>query len=375
MYVHSITLHRIRMQLKTPFTASYGSHRDRPVILVEMRNESGLSGWGECTAFETPYYTEETADTAWLIMERFLIPSILGARLDHPSEIPRLFSRVRRHPMAKAALEMAGWDLYCKEKGIPLYQALGGVRDAIESGAAIGMQDSAEALFSRIEQAVSEGFRRVKVKIKPGSDLDLIRSIRSRFPDLPLMADANSAYTLADISHLSRFDEYHLMMIEQPLGADDLVDHAALQQRLSTPVCLDESILSAEDARKALELGSCRIINVKISRVGGLTEAKRIHDLCRERGVPVWCGGMLETGIGRLHAVALASLPGFTIPGDLGGSNRYWERDVVQPEVILEDGLIQVPRGMGIGSEIDREFIASMTEQRKTFRSDGKVES
>lgn len=368
MKIESVTLHLICMRLKTPFVTSYGAHTDRRTILIEIADGDGLTGWGECVAFDTPHYTEETVDTAWIILERFLIPAIAGIPLRHPSEIPELLAPIRRHAMAKAGLEMAVWDLYCKRAGIPLSQSLGGVRKEVDSGAAVGLQASEDALYRVIERCVEEGYRRVKTKIKPGADLALIERIRARFPDLPLMADANSAYRLADAAHLGQLDQFGLMMIEQPLDADDIVDHAYLQRQLRTPICLDESILSANDARKALQLGSCRVINIKIGRVGGLTEAKNIHDLCMERGVPVWCGGMLETGIGRAHSLALASLPGFTLPADLSASSRYWERDVIAPEITVRDGRIRVPDGPGIGFEVDREFIATVTERKQTYR-------
>jgi len=368
MRVERITLHLVRMKLVTPFAASYGTHTERSSILVEATDASGVTGWGECTAFEEPWYTEETVGTAWLIMEQCLIPSLLGKELTHPSDIPGLFAHVKRHPMAKAGLETAVWDMYCKQQGIPLSHALGGVRTEVASGVAVGLQKSEADLFRMIEGYLEDGYRRVKVKIKPGSDIEVIRSIRSRFPELPLMADANSAYGLDDIEHLTRLDEYQLLMVEQPFASDDIVDHAKLQRRIRTPVCLDESIVTFDDARKALELGSCGVINVKLSRVGGLAESLRIHDLCVERGVPLWCGGMLETGIGRAHNIALASLAGFTIPGDISASSRYWERDVIQPEVTVKNGSIAVPAGAGIGYEVDREFIASVTERTSTYR-------
>lgn len=370
MTIQSVTLHLVRMRLVTPFSASYGTHTERRTILVELMNDSGQTGWGECVAFEEPWYTEETVETAWLILRQFLVPALAGKPIGHPSDIPALFRHVRRHPMAKAGLETAGWDLYCKQAGVPLAKELGGVRNEVNSGVAVGLQPSEAELFRVIERYVDEGYRRVKVKIKPGADLDLIHTIRSRYPDLPLMADANSAYGLNDIEHLVRLDAYDLMMVEQPLDADDIVDHAKLQRRLRTPICLDESIVTFDDARRALELGSCGVINVKIGRVGGLTEARRIHDLCAAQGVPVWCGGMLETGIGRAHNIALATLPGFTLPGDISASARYWERDVIVPEVTVEGGRIRVSQEAGIGYEVDREFLASVTERASTYRLD-----
>jgi O-succinylbenzoate synthase len=368
MNIRRITLHLVRMKLKSAFTTSYGSYLDREAILVEMEDGDGHTGWGEGAAFSTPWYTEETVETSWHMIRDFLAPALLRQPVDHPEQIPSRFAQVRRNPMAKAALETAAWDLYARREGLSLSRVLGGVRSDIESGVAVGLQPSPNELYRTLEAYLVEGYKRVKVKIKPGSDVDLLRGIRSRFPDVPLMADANSAYSLQDADHLKRLDEFNLLLLEQPLGEDDIVDHAKLQQLIRTPVCLDESIVTYEDARNALELDSCRIINLKIGRVGGLTEARRIHDLCAARGVPVWCGGMLETGVGRAHNIALASLPNFTIPGDISASSRYWERDVIVPEVVVRDGKIRVPDAPGIGFEMDREFMESVTVRRESFQ-------
>lgn len=367
MLIRQIVLHHIRLKLKTPFAASYGSHTDRDTLLVEMTDESGVTGWGECVAFATPWYTEETLDTAWLMMERFLVPALSARPIGHPSGLSGLFHSVRRNPMAKAGLEQACWDLYAKRQGIPLREALGGVRRSVAAGVAVGMLPSEEDLLRAVDGYLAEGYRRIKIKIKPGHDLQPVQTIRSRFPDVQLMADANSAYTLDDLDLLKRLDEYGLIMIEQPLDADDIVDHAVLQRELATPVCLDESITGYGDARRALDLGSCRVINIKPGRVGGLAEAKRIHDLCASRGVPVWCGGMLESGIGRAHNIALATLPNFTIPGDLSASSRYWERDVIYPGVTVTNGEIAVPDGPGIGFEVDREYVSRLTVRKQVF--------
>lgn len=372
MNIRRITLHHIRLQLKTPFAASYGTYTDRDTLLVEMTDENGETGWGECVAFATPWYTEETLDTAWLMMRQFLIPAVLEKPVGHPSGLPARFAFVRRNPMAKAGLEQACWDLYAKRTGVPLARALGGTRREVEAGVAVGLQNGTDGLISAIEEYLAEGYRRIKVKIKPGQDAELLRAIRSRFPDLALLADANSAYTLNDVDRLKALDGFGLLMIEQPLDADDIVDHAALQRELATPVCLDESIAGFADARRALDLGSCRVINIKSGRVGGLTEAKQIHDLCEARGVPVWCGGMLESGIGRAHNIALASLPNFTIPGDLSASSRYWERDVVFPEVTVREGNIPVPDGPGIGFEVDREYLEHVTVRKESFGPDAE---
>jgi O-succinylbenzoate synthase len=369
MNIRRIALHHIRLPLKAPFAASYGTYTERETILVEMEDDTGATGWGECVAFAEPWYSEETVETAWHVMGRFLVPAVLERPVGHPSELADRFAFVRRNRMAKAGLEQACWDLYAKRNGLPLAKVLGGVRHEVEAGVAVGLQDGTDALLAAIEGYLAEGYRRIKIKIKPGLDLEPIAAIRRRHPDLPLMADANSAYTLDDIPRLKALDAFDLLMIEQPLDADDIVDHAVLQREIATPVCLDESIAGAADARRALDLGSCRIINVKAGRVGGLAEAKRIHDLCEARGVPVWCGGMLESGVGRAHNIALASLPNFTIPGDLSSSSRYWHRDVVHPDVTVKDGKIQVPDGPGIGFDVDREFVARMTVRRAAFGS------
>jgi len=367
MYIQSIKLHRICLQLKAPFVTSNGAYTDRETVLVEIQDEQGIQGWGECVAFSTPWYTEETVDTAWIMLEQFLIPLLLHQSFNHPSELAELFKPIRRNYMAKAGLEMAVWDLYSRLQRIPLAQAIGGVKPEIEAGVAVGLQPTDTELYRVIEQYIQDGYRRVKVKIKPGQDVELIRGIRRAFPELPLMADANSAYTLADIDRLKRLDEFGLLMIEQPLGADDIIDHAKLQQYIDTPVCLDESIVTLEDARKAIELGSCKIINVKLGRVGGFNEALHIHDLCRRHGIALWCGGMLETGIGRAHNIALASLSQFVLPGDISASSRYWERDVILPEVTIKNGKVTVTSQPGIGYEVDEDYIRTITLKSQLF--------
>jgi len=269
--------------------------------------------------------------------------------------------------MAKAALEGAVWDLYAREKGQSLSKALGGTKDRIETGISIGIPDSESALLQQVENAVTQGYKRIKVKIQPGWDYNVLSAIRREFPEIPMMADANCAYSLDDVDRLAALDELDLMMIEQPLGHEDIIDHAELQAKVKTPICLDESILSAEDARKAIKLGSCKIINIKIGRVGGLSEAKKIHDLCQRNNVPVWCGGMLEAGVGRAHNIAITTLPNFVLPGDTAGSSRYWEEDIIHPEVEVKDGYIYLPEGTGIGYEPDMDRIKKFTLYSKTF--------
>lgn len=367
MIVKEIILRHIKMQLKAPFTTSFGTFQDKEFLLLEAKDESGISGWGESVAFHSPWYNEETLKTNWHILEDFIIPSILNKEIEHPQEVFERLSYIRKNNMAKSAIEGAVWDLYTKQKGIPLAAALGGEKKEIEVGISIGIQDKVDDLLQLVDEYVNDGYKRMKIKIKPGWDVEVIREVRKHFPHVPLMADANSAYRLKDIERLKALDEFDLMMIEQPLAPDDIIDHARLQKELSTPICLDESIHSYEDARKAIELGSCKIINIKIGRVGGLTESKQIHDLCQEQGIPVWCGGMLESGIGRAHNIALTTLSNFVMPGDTAGSSRYWERDIIEPEVVVENGMISVPDKPGIGYEPNREMIQRFTDYEKNY--------
>ncbi|UPT58732.1 o-succinylbenzoate synthase [Geobacillus thermoleovorans] len=365
--IEYVILRHLQMELKAPFTTSFGTFQTKEFILVEAVDCDGVSGWGESVAFSAPWYSEETVKTNWHMLEDFLVPLALAEPIHHPEELAKRFSAIRQNNMAKAAIEGAVWDLYAKRLGVPLCQALGGTKKEIEVGVSIGIQPTVDDLLQVIERYVAQGYRRIKVKIKPGWDVDVIRDVRRAFPDVPLMADANSAYTLADAKRLQALDEFGLMMIEQPLAADDLVDHARLQPLLQTPICLDESIRSYDDARKALDLGSCRIINIKIGRVGGLREAKRIHDLCAERGVPVWCGGMLEAGVGRAHNIAITTLENFALPGDTAASSHYWERDIITPEVEVQGGLIRVPNAPGIGYDVDRRQVERYTQFAKVF--------
>lgn len=334
----------------------------RQFIVIEVVDELGNRGWGEGVAFSIPWYTEETTETSIHIIREFLVPLLEGKTIHHPDEVSHIFKSIRKNNMAKAAVECAIWDCWAKRQGLPLAEALGGNKEKIDVGISIGIQEDFKLLEDRIKQSLTTGYKRIKVKIKPGHDISLLSRIREKFPDIPLMADANSSYTLEDAGLLKQLDQFGLTMIEQPLASDDIVDHATLQKQIQTPICLDESILSAEDARKAVQLGSCRVINIKIGRVGGLTEAKRIHDLCQKAGIPVWCGGMLEAGIGRAHNIALTSLPNFSLPGDTAGSSSYWERDIITPEITVEEGTITVPHDDGIGVEVDRIELARHTK-------------
>lgn len=365
--IQAVTLHRMVMRLKDPFTTSFGTFQDKEFFVVEMEDKTGAIGFGESAAFASPWYSEETVETNKHIMEQFLIPLLLESPIAHPDDVSKRFESIRRNNMAKAALEGAVWDLYAKRNHNPLYKELGGTKQQIEVGISIGIQPTAKDLVQVVEQYVNEGYKRMKVKIKPGADYDMLKEVRRHFPSILLMADANSAYTLDDISTLKKLDDLDLMMIEQPLAHDDIIDHAKLQSELVTPICLDESIHSFEDARKAVELGSCRIINIKIGRVGGITESKKIHDYCAQQGIPVWCGGMLESGIGRAHNVAITTLPQFVMPGDTAGSSRYWEKDIIEPEVIVNNGVIHVPNKPGIGYEINRQVLEQYRVDKIVF--------
>ncbi|WP_102347214.1 o-succinylbenzoate synthase [Bacillus sp. Marseille-P3661] len=367
MKIKSIKLRHLKMRMKFDFTTSFGTLRNKEFILLEAVDEMGRSGWGESVAFTAPWYTEETFRTNWHILEDFLIPVILDKKIEHPDQVTEWFSYIKRNNMAKATIEGAIWDLYAQTTEQSLAQALGGTHKKIEVGVSIGIQKSIDELLKIIEQYIYEGYKRMKVKIKPGWDVNVMKAIRNEFPNLPLMGDANSAYSINDIDTLKALDEFNLMMIEQPLGSDDILDHAVLQKVLKTPICLDESINSFEDARKAIENGSCKIINIKIGRVGGLTVAKRIHDYCQTKGIAVWCGGMLETGIGRAHNVALTSLANFTLPGDTAGSARYWEKDIITPEVMVDNGYIHVPDQPGIGYQIDLNAVNTYTVFEKVY--------
>ena len=361
MRIDRLELRLLRLPLVHFFETSFGRSDDRAFVLVTAFGD-GVEGWGECVAEAGPYYSPETTETAWHVIAEFVAPRVLGAPFAHPRDILPALSPIRGHNMAKAAVEMAAWDLFARQEGMPLARALGGTRARIESGVSIGIQDTLAQLLSKVETELAAGYRRIKIKVKPGWDVGAIRAVRERFGTVPLMADANAAYRLSDADHLRRLDEFDLMMIEQPLGYEDVLDHARLQQRLTTPICLDESIHDAKTALEAIELGACRIINVKPGRVGGHAESIRLHDLCAARGVPVWHGGMLESGIGRAHNIHLASLPNFSLPGDIAASRRYFVPDLIDPPIeVAADGTIAVPTDPGIGVAIDRARVAAAT--------------
>lgn len=368
MKITDITIRHLQMKLKAPFTTSFGTFTNKDFLLLEAKDQDGTIGWGESVAFHSPWYNEETLQTNWHMLEDFLIPLILNKEINHPDEVSEIFAPIRKNNMAKSTIEGAIWDIYAQRTNQSLASALGGKKDKIEVGISIGIQKSVEDLVALVDEYVKEGYKRIKVKIKPGWDVEVMRTLREKFPNVAIMADANSAYRLEDAELLKQLDEFDLTMIEQPLASDDIIDHSHLQKMLSTPICLDESIHSVEDARKAVELGSTKIINIKIGRVGGLTEAKKIHDYCEANGIPVWCGGMLESGIGRAHNVALTTLSNFILPGDTASSNRYWEKDIILPEVVAANGYIQVSQSAGIGYEVDREAVESFTVAKKNYK-------
>jgi O-succinylbenzoate synthase len=365
MRIEKIELREISMPLVSPFETSFGRTTIRRILIIKVFSE-GLVGYGESSAPEHPFYNHESIDTAWMIISKYLAPKLIGKHFSHPKEISSFFQNIRGHKMAQAALETASWELYAKMQNLPLSKVLGGSLKEIPCGVSIGLQENITALLRKIENELAEGYQRIKIKIKPQQDLDLIKAVRKAFPNIKLMVDANSAYNLADLRILKKFDEHNLMMIEQPLEHDDIIDHADLQKVLDTPICLDESILSADDARKALSIGACKIINIKLGRVGGHLSARRIHDYSLARNVPLWCGGMLESGIGRAHNIALSSLRGFVLPGDVSASKRYWKQDIIEPEIeVTPQGTIVVPTSSGLGYEINKKRLKKLTTKKR----------
>ncbi|MDR7417825.1 MAG: o-succinylbenzoate synthase [Armatimonadota bacterium] len=364
MRIEAVELREIQMKYRSPFETSFGREDTKACLLVRVIAD-GLEGWGEVPAGRAPLYNEETDDTAWTILEQFLIPPLLGQAVPAPEAFARSVGHIRRHHMAKAGLEAALWDLEAQRRSLPLATLLGGTRERFAVGVSQGIEPTLDELLDRVGGYLEQGYRRIKIKIKPGWDVEPVRRIRERFGDILLQVDANSAYELTDAATFEALDAFNLLLIEQPLSEDDLVDHAALQARLKTPICLDESIVHERAARAALQLGACRIINIKQARIGGLSAAVAIHDLCQARGVPVWCGGMLETGIGRAANMALCSLPNFTLPADLSASDRYFEEDLIDPPVRLNaDGTITVPTGIGLGVHVVMDRVERHTVRR-----------
>jgi O-succinylbenzoate synthase len=370
MKIEAITIRELRMPLVHFFETSFGRTYERRVMLVTVHFAGGLDGWGECVAGEQPFYSEESVETAWHIITRYLAPMAMGKTIGSGREFPAMSAKLRGNRMAKGAVENAIWDAEAVEKQQPLWKLLGGSRREIPCGVSIGIQDSVEQLLEKIATELAAGYRRIKVKIKPGWDVDVVGRIRARWPQIMLSCDANSAYTLDDIAHLRRLDDFGLLMIEQPLWNDDIVLHSHLQKQMKTAICLDESIHHARDARVAAEVGACRIINIKVGRVGGFTSAVEVHDTCKANGIVNWCGGMLESGIGRSHNIALSTLENFSLPGDVSASKRYWKEDIIEPEVeVTPDGLIHVPEKAGRGFTLREDLIEKLTVRKETVRT------
>jgi O-succinylbenzoate synthase len=369
MKIEAITLREIQMPLVHFFETSFGRTYSRRILLLTVHCDD-VNGWGECVAGENPFYSSEWTESSWSTIIRYLAPSVLGRSLESARDGAALFSRVRGHRMAKAALENALWDAEAKQKSLPLWKLLGGTRNEVPCGVSIGIQDSVEQLLDKIQIELAAGYRRIKIKVKPGWDVNVLEKIRSRWADITLSCDANSAYTLDQVEHLRAFDQFNLLMIEQPLWDDDIFYHARLQKELRTAICLDESIVNTRAAAVALETGACRIINIKVGRVGGFTEAKKIHDICQSQKIPVWCGGMLESGIGRAHNIALSTLPNFSLPGDVSASQRYWKEDIIDPEVqVSQQGTIAISDQPGTGYRVKEDLIEKLTVRKETLRA------
>jgi len=369
MKIEAITLREIQMPLVHFFETSFGRTYSRRILLVTVHSE-GAEGWGESVVGEDPYYSSEWIESAWPTMTEYLIPALLGRNIEAGRDCPALFAKVRSHRMAKAGLENALWDLEATQKQVPLWKLLGGTRREIACGVSIGIQDSVEQLLEKIQTELAAGYRRIKLKVKPGWDVNVLERVRSRWADITLSCDANSAYTLDQVEHLRKFDQFNLLMIEQPLWNDDIYYHARLQKELRTAVCLDESIVSARSAAMAVEMGACRIINVKVGRVGGFSEAIKVHDIAHAQKIPVWCGGMLETGIGRAHNIALSTLANFSLPGDVSASKRYWKEDIIEPEVkVSPQGMIAISDAAGTGYRVRTDLIEKLTVRKETLRA------
>src|SRR5580698_7701316 len=369
MKIEAITLREIHMPLVHFFETSFGRTYSRRILLLTAHCD-GVNGWSECVTGEDPFYSSEWTESTWPTITQYLVPAVLGHNLESARDSPALFSKVRGHRMAKAALENALWDAEAKQVGQPLWKLLGGVRTEISCGVSIGIQDSVEQLLDKIDIKLAAGYRRIKVKVKPGWDRNVLEKIRSRWADITLSCDANSAYTLDQVEHLRAFDQFNLLMIEQPLWDDDIYNHSRLQPKLRTSICLDESIHNARDAAQAVEIGACRIVNIKVGRVGGFSEARKVHDVCAAHKIPVWCGGMLESGVGRAHNIALSTLENFRLPGDVSASKRYWEEDIIEPEVeVSAQGMIAIPDQPGTGYRVCEDRIEKLTVRKETIKA------
>ena len=370
IHIDEVRIRLLRMPLVRFFETSFGRTTERNIVLIEVVQD-GISGWGEVTAGEHPFFNEEWTLSAYEIVKEYVAPKLLGGKLEGAADVGKLSAGIRGHNMARGGVECAVWDLEARLRNEPLWKRIGGgAHEAIPCGVSIGIQDTVDELLERIDTELRAGYQRIKLKIKPGWDMDVLRAVRQRFPDIQLTADANSAYTLKDLEHLKRIDEYGLVYVEQPLSHDDIIDHAALQQSLKTAICLDECIRAPRHAEQAIAMGAARVINIKLGRVGGFANAKRIHDVAQAAGVPVWCGGMLEAGIGRAHNIAMASLPNFVLPGDVSASKRYWTRDIIQPEVTVDErGNIALPQGTGFGYAVDHDWLNKVTYVRETVHA------
>ena len=369
MRVDSITLRSLRMRLKTPFETSFGTTYDRPILLIELHSD-GFTGWSEVTATEGPFFNAESVDIAALVLRDFLVPLVLGKTFSTAAEVPAAFAHVRGHEMARAGIENALWDIGAQQRGIPLWKLLGGTQQEIPCGVSLGLQATPEHLLEKVATELAAGYQRIKIKIKPGKDLAYISAVRKAHPGIHLSVDANSAYTFDDLEHLRNLDEFNLLMMEQPLWWDDIYAHSKLQKQIKTKICLDESICHLRDAQTAVELGACGVINIKLGRVGGFSSARGIQSYCLSKNIPNWCGGMLECGIGRAHNIAVSTLPGYTMPGDISASSRYWVEDVIEPEVtVTPQGTIRVPQTPGLGYHVRHDLIERWTVEKQTFRA------
>jgi O-succinylbenzoate synthase len=369
MRVESITLRKLQMRLKAPFETSFGVTYDRPILLLELHSD-GLTGWSEVTATEGPFYNAESVDIAALVLREFAIPLVLGKTFATAAEIPTAFAAIRGHEMARAGIENALWDVEAQQRGLPLWRLLGGAQQEIPCGVSLGIQSSPEKLLEKVATELDAGYQRIKIKIKPGKDLAYVSAVRDAHPHILLSVDANSAYTLDDVEHLRSFDAFNLLMIEQPLWWDDIYAHSKLQKQIKTRICLDESVRHARDAQTAVELRACGIINIKLGRVGGFSSARDIQAYCHSTNIPNWCGGMLECGIGRTHNIAVSTLPGYTLPGDISASARYWAEDLIEPEVtVTPHGTIKVPQTPGLGYHVRHDLIERLTVEKQIFRA------
>jgi O-succinylbenzoate synthase len=367
MNIELIAIRELKMRLKAPFETSFGVTHNRRILLVEVVAD-GVSGWGEVTTGETPSYNPETTDTAWHVISDFIAPLLTGKSIASAADVATLLAGIRGHEMAKAGVENALWDIEAQQKRLPLAKLVGGSWDEIRCGVSLGIRENPEALVKKVGEEVGNGYQRIKLKIKPGKDLEYVAAARREFPETQLSVDANSAYALEDTEHLQKLDAFHLLMIEQPLRWDDIHSHAKLQKQIETAICLDECINSVNDAQAAIESGACRIINIKLGRVGGHSSARKVHDMCWQNNIPVWCGGMLEAGVGRAHNIAMSTLPNFTLPGDVSASARYWDEDIIDPEVeVTPQGTIRVPTTPGLGYRVKRELVERLTVRKRDW--------